>query len=170
MERIITLFDLALEKFSRWGLILALFLILGLAVLALVLRWMGVSPLWIEPFIRHMVFLSAFLGGSLATSKGVHIKVDVLTHLLERSSSRILHWLHRNLISLFCLIVCLVLMKASYDFYIVEKEYGAPAFLNIHSAWLVGIVPFGMSLISLRFLNRLLLGLFQVGTIEHHRL
>lgn len=170
MERFILFFDFLLEKFSRWGLILGLFIILGLAVSSIVLRWMGSSPLWIEPLVRHMVFLSAFFGGSLATSKGVHIKIDVLTHLLEKSSSRILHWLHKNSIALFCLIVTTALMKASYDFYLVEKEYGAPAFLNIHSSILVGIVPFGMGLISLRFLNRLILGLLQAGTRERHSL
>lgn len=170
MERLVHLFDFCLEKFSRWGLILSLFMILGFSVASIILRWMGMSPLWIEPMVRHMVFLSAFFGGSLATSKGVHIKIDVMTHLLERTSSRIVHWLYRNLIALFCLIVCVALLKASYDFYLVEKEFGAPAFLNIHSSWLVGIIPFGMSLISLRFLNRLILGLLQAGSREHHSL
>lgn len=126
--------------------------------------------MWIEPLVRHLVFISAFLGGSLATSKGVHIKIDILTHLLERSSSRVLHWLHRNLIAIFCLIVTMALVKASYDFYLVEKEFGAPAFLNIHSSWLVGIVPMGMGLIALRFFNRLILGLLQVSSREHHSL
>lgn len=170
MERFFRFFDFLLEKFSRWGLILSLFIILGLAVSSIILRWMGSSPLWIEPLVRHMVFLSAFLGGSLATSKGVHIKVDVLTHLLDKSSSRILLWLHKNSITLFCLIVSTVLMKASYDFYLVEKEFGSHAFLNIHSSFLVAIVPFGMGLISLRFFNRLILGLIQAGTREHRSL
>ena len=170
MERIVIFFDSILEKFSRLGLILSLFVILGLAVSSIVLRWMGSSPLWIEPMVRHMVFLSAFFGGSLATSKGVHIKIDVLTHLLDKTSSRIIHWLHKNSIAFFCLVVSTALMKASYDFYLVEKEYGSPAFLDIHSSMLVAIVPFGMGLISLRFLNRLILGLIQAGSREHHSL
>ena len=170
MEKIILLFEMGLEKFSRIGLILCLVLILGFSVSSIFLRWAGVSPLWIEPLVRHLVFLSAFFGGSLATSKGVHIKIDVLTHLMERSSSRILHWLHRNSIALFCFIVTVSLTKASYDFYLVEKEFGSAAFLNIHSSWLVAIIPFGMGLISLRFLNRLILGLLQVGAREHHSL
>jgi len=169
MEKIIKGFDDILEKISRWGLITCLYLILGLAVLSIVLRWLGQSPSWLDPMVRHIVFLSAFLGGSLATSKNVHIKVDLLTKVVEASSSKILHWLHRNLVALFCFITTLVLMKASFDFYLVEKEFGAPAFLGIHSAYLVGIIPFGMGLISLRFLNLLLLGLLHGDAHEHHR-
>jgi TRAP-type C4-dicarboxylate transport system permease small subunit len=115
--------------------------------------------MWLEPLTRHLVFLSAFLGGSLATSKRVHIRVDLLTKLVEISNSKIIKWIHHNLINLFCFITCLILTKASYDFFLVEKEYGAPAFLDIHSSWLVGIIPVGMGLISLRFLNQLLIGI-----------
>jgi TRAP-type C4-dicarboxylate transport system permease small subunit len=61
-------------------------------------------------------------------------------------------------------------MKSGYDFFVVEKEFGAPSFLGIHSAYLVGIIPFGMGLISLRFFNRLIIGLLQGDTREPHRL
>ena len=61
-------------------------------------------------------------------------------------------------------------MKTSLDFYLIEKEFGAPAFLDIHSAYLVGIIPFGMGLICLRFLNQLLKGLMTREKSEHHRL
>lgn len=169
MEKIIQSFDNILEKLSRWGLITCLYLILGFAVLSIVLRWLGQSPPWLDPMVRHIVFLSAFLGGSLATSKNVHIKVDLLTKVVEASSSKVLHWLHRNLVAFFCFITTLVLAKASFDFYLVEKEFGGPAFLGLHSAYLVGIIPFGMGLISLRFFNLLVLGLLHGEAHEHHR-
>jgi len=156
----VNLFDYGLEKISRAGLVFCLFAILTLAVLAIVLRWFGSSVMWIDPLVRHLVFLSAFLGGSLATKSNVHIKVDLLTKLVEASSSRFLHWLHRNLISLFCVVTTMVLVRAAWDFFLVEREFGAPGFLNIHSAWPVAIIPFGMGLISLRFVNQLLRGLF----------
>lgn len=170
MEKFVGGFDQILERLSRWGLITSLFLILGLAVLSILLRWLGMSPLWLEPLVRHLVFASAFLGGSLATSKGVHIKVDLLTHFVEKSRSKILRWLHTNLISLFCFLTTLGLLKSALDFYAVEKEFGSPAFLEIHSSYLVGIIPVGIGLICLRFLNRLLLGIFIGEKSEHHRL
>jgi TRAP-type C4-dicarboxylate transport system permease small subunit len=146
MEKFIARFDDVLEKISRWGIITCLYVILGFAVLSIVLRWLGMSPSWLEPMIRHVVFLSAFLGGSLATSKNVHIKVDLLTKVVEASSSKVLHWLHRNLVALFCFVVTFALMKTSYDFFLVEKEFGSHGFLGIHSSWLVFIIPFGMGL------------------------
>ncbi len=170
MEKLFKSFDSLLEKFSRWSLIFSLYFILGFAVLSIILRWIGQTPLWVEPLIRHVVFLSAFLGGSLATSKGAHIKVDILTHFVENSSSKILHWLHRNLVTLFCLITCVMLTKAAWDFFIVEREFGSIAFLQIHTSYLVGIIPSGMLLISLRFLNRLMIGLMEGDSREHHRL
>jgi TRAP-type C4-dicarboxylate transport system permease small subunit len=165
MERIVSMFDDILEKISRWGLILSLFVILGFAVLSIVLRWAGMSPLWLEPLIRHVVFLSTFLGGSLATSKGVHIKVDILTHLVENSNSKLLHWAHRNIVTLFCFITTAFLTKSGFDFYLVEKEFGTEAFLNLHSSLLVAIIPFGMGLISVRFFNKLILG-FMPGDVR----
>lgn len=166
----IVLLDQLLEKLSRYGLILSLFSILALSVGAIVLRWSGESFMWVEPLTRHLVFLSAFLGGSLATSKGVHIKVDLLHKILERSRSKFLQVLHRNLISFFCLLTCMVLFKSSWDFYQMEKEFGAPAFLDIHSSWLVAIIPAGVGLICLRFFNQLLINAFIGETVEHHRL
>lgn len=168
--KLIALFDEILERLSRWSLIACLFAILGFSVGAIVLRWLGSSILWIEPLVRHLVFLSAFLGGSLATSKGVHIRVDLFTKLLEHSRSRVLHWFHRNLLALFSLVTTVVLTKAAYDFFQVEKEFGAPALLNIHSSYLVGIIPFGMGLIALRFFNQLIMGLINGVTLERDRL
>lgn len=158
--KLIHLVDNGLEKFSRIGLIFCLFMILAFAFLAIVLRWLGSSVMWIDPMVRHLVFLSAFFGGSLATKSNVHIKVDLLTKLVEASSSKLIHWIHRNLISLFCFLTTATLVKSAWDFYVVEKEFGAPAFLGIHSSLLVFIIPFGMGLICLRFLNQLLLGIF----------
>ena len=170
MEKLFKKFDSFLEKLSRWSLIFSLYFILGFAVLSIILRWIGQTPLWIEPLIRHVVFLSAFLGGSLATSKGAHIKIDILTHFVENSSSKVIHWLHRNLIALFGFVTCVALTKSAWDFFLVEREFGSVAFLEIHSSFLVGIIPFGMLLISLRFLNRLMIGLMEGDSREHHRL
>ncbi len=154
-------FDDILEKVSRWGLISCLFTILGLSVMAIFFRWSGMSFMWLEPLVRHLVFFSAFLGGSLATSKDVHIKIDILTKLLEKLNSTFIHWLHQNLVSLFCVLTTLALLKSSWDLYLSEKEYGAPALLGLHSSVLVAIIPLGIGLIFVRFLNKLLLGILK---------
>lgn len=169
MLKFIRAIDEVLERISRWGLVASLFLILGLAVLAIILRWLGQSWMWLEPLTRHLVFLSAFFGGSLATSKNVHIKVDLLTKLVERSHSRVVKWFHHNLINLFCFFTCIALVKSGWDFYLVEKEFGAPSFLHIHSSTLVGIIFVGMGLITLRFFNQLVMGIINGAPSDTHR-
>ena len=46
------------------------------------------------------------------------------------------------------------LIKASVDFTIVEFRYGRLAFLEIHTGFLVTIIPVGFSLIAYRFFYR----------------
>lgn len=170
MLKLVCTFDEVLERLSRWGLVLCLFTILTFAVLSILLRWLGSSPMWIEPMVRHLVFLSAFFGGSLATSKGVHIRIDLFSKLLEASSSKILQWFHRNIINLFSLITTLFLMRAGWHFFHSEQEFGSPAFLHIHSSYLVAIIPLGLGLIALRFFNQLIIGIMNGENSEHRRL
>jgi len=159
MMKLIYLFDDFLEKISRSGLVISFFSILALALASIILRWLGLSLNWIDPLVRHLVFLCAFLGGSIATKGNLHIKVDLFTKLIERADSKIFIWLHKNLVCLFSFLTSLVLLKSSWDFFIVEREFGAPTMLGLHSSWPVGIIPLGIGLISLRFFNQLILGL-----------
>lgn len=159
--------DQFLESLSRGGLILGFGAILLLSVLSIVLRWMGESLLWIDPLTRHLVFCCAFFGGSLATSAGVHIRIDLASKILEQFKSSHLKFFHRLILLGFSLIVCLVLTKASWDFYLSEKEYGSPDFLGIHSSVLVGIIFVGVGLIAFRFFNRILILIFAGEEIEH---
>lgn len=144
--------------------------ILLLSVGSIVLRWLGSSLLWIDPMTRHLVFCCAFLGGSLATRAGVHIKIDLISKLLERSKSQTLKFGHRLIIMCFSFLVCLILTKASWDFFLSEKEFGSPDVLGIHSSSFVGIIFVGMGLITLRFLNQILIVIFLGEEIEHARL
>ena len=135
---------------------------LFLSIINIVLRWFEHSILWIEPLVRHLVFMAAFLGGSLATGASQHIKIDLVSKILERNSYDKLNFVVEKLVVLFSLTACLVLVYASYHLFLVEKEYGQISFLEIHSSYLVGIIPVGMGLISLRFL----LNLFMIQAKE----
>lgn len=163
-------FDHILERVSRAGLILGFSAILLLSVGSIVLRWLGSSLLWIDPLTRHLVFCCAFLGGSLATSAGVHIRIDLVSKLLEKTKSSGVKHAYQFLLAGFSLVVCLFLTLASWDFFLSEKEYGSPDFLGIHSSYLVGIIFVGMGLISFRFLNQMLMVIFPGEEIEHSHL
>ena len=60
------------------------------SVLTILLRWFGQSLEFVEPFVRHLVFLSTFLGGVLATGRGTHIGIDIIGKLLESMHKQLL--------------------------------------------------------------------------------
>jgi TRAP-type C4-dicarboxylate transport system permease small subunit len=143
--------DQLLDKLSRYGLVFSVLTMLVLSVLAIVLRWFNTSIHWIEPFVRHLVFLSTFLGGVLATGRGEHIGIDIIGKWFEsKDNKKALVWI-RRIISLTSCATLVWMIKASYDFFLVELKYGKPVFWGIESGVLVAIIPFGFSLIAFRF-------------------
>jgi len=145
--------DQLIEKTSSALLVAAVISMLGLSVFSIVLRWFQTSMLWIDPLVRHLVFLTAFLGGVLATGRGTHIGIDILGRYLESAHRQHLLVVVKRLISLASFGTLLWLVKASIDFVLMELKYGKVSFLGLHSGWLVAIIPFGFALMSLRFLN-----------------
>ncbi len=155
--------DNLIDKISFYGIVTAVVLMLLLTVLNIVLRWFNVSIHWIDPFVRHLVFLSAFLGGSLATGKDNHIRIDLASKILEGLNKPLLKiWIERS-IYLVTLIATVLLAKAGLDFTKIELEFGKEVFLSLHSGVMAAIIPFGMGLISLRYLLRLLLTFTKEG-------
>ncbi|MCO4753127.1 MAG: TRAP transporter small permease [Bacteriovoracaceae bacterium] len=124
---------------------------LFLPLFNIVARWFGQSILWIDPLVRHLVFLSAFMGGVLATGKGNHIKLDLVSRALEGLHKKRLKKIVDTLAALASIVACYFLFVAGRDFALVEFEYGKEAFLGIHSGFLVSIIPFGFCFIALRF-------------------
>lgn len=155
--KIIKTFDDFLEKFAYLFIVASLTIMLWLSILMIGLRWMNITFLWADQFIRHLVFFSAFLGGSLATSKKNHIRIDIIGKILEaKKLDHVMVWIDRltNIFS-FCILIWLAF--AGYEFLKTEIEYGKEAFFGMHSSVLVGIIPVGMTLVGLRFLNLFLL-------------
>lgn len=154
-------FDDFLQSFSKWGVTLCVALMLSLTILNIALRWFEISILWIEPLVRHLVFLAAFFGGSLATGDNQHIKIDIVSRFLEKADKPLLSKWLEVLITLVAFTAAVTLVVSSVNLSLVEFEYGKKEFLNIHSGFLVSIIPFGMSLISLRLFLRVLLFTFK---------
>lgn len=156
-----------LDKISFYGIVLAVSLMLLLTVLNIVLRWFNTSILWVDPLVRHLVFLSAFLGGALATGKDNHIRIDLASKLLENlKKPKLKVWVER-IIYIITMGTTIYLAKAGMDFAKIELEFGKVAFLGLHSGVLVAIIPFGMGLISLRYLFRFLLTFTNEEVITH---
>lgn len=104
--------------------------------------------LWVDPLLRYLVLWSGLLGASMATGRGKHIALDVLTYI---ASERVKLWL-QVLTQLFSTLVAGVLVWASLLFIRSEYDYGGPGPLAMPS-WVWNLIfPLAFSLICLRFL------------------
>lgn len=149
--------DNLLDKISFYSIVICVAGMLLLTVLNIVLRWFNTTMLWIDPLVRHLVFLSAFLGGVLATGKDNHIRIDLISKVLEKfKKEKLSLWIDR-IVHLVAMLATLLLAKAGMDFAKMELEFGKEAFLGIHSGALTAIIPVGMGLIFIRFSLRFLL-------------
>ena len=77
MKALLKSTDKFIEKISISLLVVCVLSMLLLSVLNIFLRWFNTTLFWVEPLVRHLVFLSAFLGGVLATGNRSHIGIDI---------------------------------------------------------------------------------------------
>lgn len=144
--------EVMVDKITSHLLVASVLVILFLSTASIVFRWMHLNFQWIEPLVRHLVFVSAFLGGVLATGRGTHIGIDLVGKFIEAKNwHQAKLWVSRIImISSFC--VLLWLIKAGIDFTIVEQEFTKDAGLGfLKSGDLVALIPIGLTLIAIRF-------------------
>jgi TRAP-type C4-dicarboxylate transport system permease small subunit len=155
--KIIKSIDNFVEKISAHLLVASILAILFFSSLSIILRWFHVSFSWIEPFVRHLVFLGTFLGGVIATGRGNHIGIDLISKILEvKGYHKVQHHVAR-VIYVFSFFVLLWLIKAAIDFTKVEMEFSKTEFWGIQSGYLVAIIPFGVALIAVRYFSLFIL-------------
>ena len=151
MIKLFKIIDQSIEKLTVVLLVAGVAMMLIFALMTIVLRWFESSFLWLDPLVRHLVFLCTFLGGVMATGRGSHIGIDIVSKTLEVQGKE--NWLipMKRIISLVSFLTLLWLIQASYLFMTIELEYGRASFLGLHSGVLVGIIPAGFALIAYRF-------------------
>ena len=144
--------DTFLEKVSLYSLIVSVLGMLLLTLLTIVLRWFSVTYLWMDPLIRHLVFLSTFLGGVLATGSKQHIAIDIIYKMAEQKGKEKLTLLFQFVTALVSALTLVWLITAALQFVDNAFKYEKVVFLGIHRGVLVSIIPFGLGLISYRFI------------------
>lgn len=105
---------------------------------------------WSEPFVRLLVLWLTFLGASLLTQENKHIKIDLLSAILPPK------WLpvRELILSLVCVFISAIMLKACTDYIKMEMEFGESMFLQIPN-WIGQVIlPAGFALILFRFLLR----------------
>jgi TRAP-type C4-dicarboxylate transport system permease small subunit len=107
-----------------------------LAVVVLLLTWQCVErnlvqrhhwffhvPLWVDGFVRHMVFMLAFIGGAYATYTGRHIRFDAITHVMKGKRKLAL----RAFTTTAAIAIVVIFTKSAYGFYQVLLEESGEA-------------------------------------------
>ena len=143
--------DTLLEKLSLYALIVSILGMLLLTLLTIILRWFSLTYLWMDPLIRHLVFLSTFLGGVVATGSKQHIAIDIFYKMAEQKGKERLILFFQFLTSLVSCLTIIWLITAAVQFVGDAFKYEKVVFLGIHRGFLVSIIPFGFGLIAYRF-------------------
>ncbi len=126
-------------------------LLLGMIVLACVqifLRsFFSSGLLWADPLLRYLVLWCGLLGAAMATSKGKHIALDLISFLVPAHTKP---WV--TLIThLFSTTVAAFLTYAACLFIRNEIEFGGASLLSLPS-WLWNLIfPIAFAMITLRF-------------------
>lgn len=127
-------------------------LIVGLVLLSLtqiILRNIGVAGfMWADTATRVLVLWLAFFGAMRASRLQNHIAIDLLSHYASLTIQKIIHFF----VYISCSIVCSIAAYYCWDFVRDEYEIGMNAFLFVPVWFSEMIIPFGLSVIALRFL------------------
>ena len=159
--------DWAIDKLCSYGLVFGILSILFCSSLSIILRWFHINLSWIDPFVRHLVLLSTFLGGVVATGRGNHIGIDLISKFLEVKGFDHARKLVNRLINLTSALVLHWLVKSGIDFTKVEMEFGKIEFWGIKSGFLVAMIPVGLLLIAARFSTLFILSFDKDFKDEH---
>ncbi|MDF1578700.1 MAG: TRAP transporter small permease [Desulfurivibrionaceae bacterium] len=137
-------------KVEETVLSLLLLLMITLACLQIGLRMLFSSGIsWADPLLRYLVLWAGLLGAAVATRRGQHIAIDLVSHLLP---DLLTHWL-RIATEFLSLAVCLFLTYASVVFVINEASFGNGQIILGMSSWQLNLIfPISFGLISLHFL------------------
>lgn len=149
-------FNYWFDKVVLYALILVIAALLLFSSWAVVSRMLHSTNLWAEPLSRHLVFLSLFLGATLAVANDQHIRMDIVSRYLELKQSKRLELILTIVLYSLVLVFLTVLLYASWHYYLIESSTPTDAFLFFKLHHMLLLIPGGLSLISFRFLTQLL--------------
>ncbi len=128
-----------------------LFLMVALSFLQILLRNLfSTGIITSDIMLRHLTLGLAFLGASMATREGRHLKIDILPRVLPRTLKKI----SDVVVNLAALGVCIILARAGWNFAMLERLSETPFILFIPLWCIKLIIPLGFLLVGFRFILR----------------
>lgn len=150
--------NVSLGKIETGLLCLIIAMMLGLAILKIVMRYVfSASLLWSDVMLQHLTLWLCLLGAALATCERRHISIDVLSRILSENITR---W--SNLV-VDCLALIVVGILAHYGFIFLHDEQLSEAVLigSVPLWWAKAIIPYGFVLMGIHLL--LQIGIYFTG-------
>lgn len=153
--------DWLVEKLAVVGLVIAVISMLLLTLMVIFMRWLDTTYMWVDPLVRHLVFLCAFLGGVLAVGNKEHIGIDLIGKFLEQKNCHKIKNTLEKIIYLACSLTCVWVIFGAIRFVQDAYEFESQdVFLGISTGALVTIIPLGFALMSYRFFFQFIHSLF----------
>lgn len=135
-----------LGKVETGALCLIIAMMLGLAILKIVMRYVfSASLLWSDMMLQHLTLWLCFFGAALATCERRHISIDVLSRILPGKVTR---WTN---LAVDCIALVVVGILAYYGFLFLGDEQSSEAVLigSVPLWWAKTIIPYGFVLIGI---------------------
>ncbi|WP_041537685.1 TRAP transporter small permease [Carboxydothermus hydrogenoformans] len=104
---------------------------------------------WADEASRYLNIWAIYVGASLAAKRGAHIGVDAFVHFLPKQAQRFAAILAAAINLIFSFAIAYV--GYSYTMDIVKTGQLSPA-MRIPMAWAYFAVPFGLTLMGIRYL------------------
>jgi TRAP-type C4-dicarboxylate transport system permease small subunit len=124
----------------------------GLSCLQIILRnFFATGIVSADIVIRHLTLGLTFLGASLATREGRHLKIDIVPRVVPKRLRSLLSVITGTL----SVAVCVILARAGWNFVLLEKHSQSMFAFGI-PLWVPKlIIPLGFLLIAFRLTLRM---------------
>lgn len=125
-------------------------LLLLLACGQILLRNLGITWMWAEPVVRHLVLWTSFQGALVATREDGHIRIDAALRLLPPAVRQGAAAVGESAAA----IICLLLTPAAVRFVMDERDYGSELIPGL-PRWVAQLVfPLVFGAMAVRFGGR----------------
>lgn len=138
-----------LERAEDAVLVGLLLLMIGMAALQIVLRNVSDSGVfWGEALVRILVLWIGLVGAMVASRRGDHINIDVVTRYLPERAGRAVNFV----VELFTAGICVAVAWYAFKFVQMELESVEKAFSKVPVWVCESIIPFAFAVMAARYL------------------
>ncbi|MCP4371235.1 MAG: TRAP transporter small permease [Deltaproteobacteria bacterium] len=137
-----------LNRVENGILVLLLLSMLAVAVLQILMRNLFESGImWGDILVRILVLWVGLAGAMVASRRGNHISIDILSHYLPKRAGNTLKYT----VEFFTAAICSVAAFYTFRFVKIEFEEGGMAFAQVPIWVCEAIIPIAFIIIALRY-------------------